>query len=334
MSSAIHVWGIFSKNPSLEESSKTNLARNVKYLNHMKQYWGMFHYVAKNLKGIYRKHADASQGSEVQSEDANIFQYGDWFQKYPHGVSQMDYEDPATRVKKESTETDSSGPHQDLQSVEDFFHKLSPPVRAPPQKKATKKASRSAGQADQPPPLQPLQISTEQKFQQYPQYRSSAPVQPLSAPIVPNPMSPSSFAPHQTMYTPSHPTFPPSFDAFPMSPAPNGTAFHNQLDRHVLYGGYTGAEPASAPPLGALPPNQDSLNPTLQDAMPNSIWGASSGMEYQQQMMGVGSDHADLAATAWFMPFNLNRSDVGMDGNYPDFIGQGAMDGMGSMERQ
>lgn len=333
ISSAIHVWGIFSKTPSLEESSKRNLALNVKYLHKMKQYWGMFHYVAHNLKGIYRRHADVSQGSKIQSEgqDPNLFQYGDWFQKYPHGVSQMDYEDPATEVKKELADVHSLGQPSGLESVEDFFHKLSPPVRPPIPKRAPKKASRSAGQIDQPQPLQPLQTRAAQNLPQKGQHHQPAPIQPLSAPVVPNSMSASTFAPQQALYTPSHPTFPSSFDTFPISP-PNNATFPHQLDRHVLYGGYAGAEPSPASHLGGLPEN---LNPVPQDGavIQNSAWATAGGMDYQQ-VMGCGGDYADLSANAWFLPFNLNRSDVGTEGNYDEFVGDRAVDGMGEMSQQ
>ena len=338
MSSAVHVWGIFSKNPALEASSKANLARNVKYLHKMKQYWGMFHFIAQNLKSIYRRHADASQGSEVQDEaqDSRLFQYGDWFQKYPHGVSQTDYEDPVIKVKREPPEVESLGQRSDLQSVEDFFHQLSPPARVPPQRKAPKKVSRSFGQADQHQPSQPLQMNIQPDLQHQPRLRQPAPVLPLSAPIAPNPMSPSTFAPSQTLYTPSHPTFPSSFDVPPMSPAPNNVGFPHQLDRHLLYGGYDGAVPASAPPLTGLGPNTEDLNANLQDstAVQNSLWGTPGGIEYQQQVLGGAGIYGDLAASAWFMPFNLNRPDIGIDNNFEEYVGDGPFDRMEGVGRQ
>lgn len=51
MSSTTHVWGIFSKNKSIEASCKKHLASNVKYLGKMK-HWGMFHFMAENLNDI------------------------------------------------------------------------------------------------------------------------------------------------------------------------------------------------------------------------------------------------------------------------------------------
>jgi hypothetical protein len=79
-SSTVHVHGVFSKNPKLEAQSKKYLAYNVKYLTKMKKYWGMFHYIAENLKELYRQHADAQLKGPNATGDkkkGSIFQYGD-----------------------------------------------------------------------------------------------------------------------------------------------------------------------------------------------------------------------------------------------------------------
>ena len=74
-SSTVHIYGAFSKNPTLEASSKQNLAWNVKYLTKMKKYWGMFHFVTENLRDLYRRHADAARsGSKSKEGDQAIFQ--------------------------------------------------------------------------------------------------------------------------------------------------------------------------------------------------------------------------------------------------------------------
>lgn len=335
MSGAVHVWGIFSKNPSLEASSKANLARNVKYLHKMKTYWGMFQFIAHNLKDIYRRHADASQGSEVKSapQDGAIFQYGDWFQKYPHGVSPTDYEDPATKVKKESLSNDATSPSSDLQSVEEFFHTLSPPNRTVSQRKASRKPSRSGGLAGHPQALQPLAMNQEQDaHQQQHQHRVPAPIMPPSAPIAQNPISPTTFAPRQTLYAPSHPTFSTSFEMLPMLPMSNGGAFPQQLDRHLLYGGYTGADSASASSLNELPPNPN-IDPAMQDPInANNIWDGAGGMNLQQQVITPGA-YDDFGTSAWFMPFNLDPPDIGAKGSYEEYAVDGSVDVMGRMPR-
>ncbi|KAF2640647.1 hypothetical protein P280DRAFT_377582, partial [Massarina eburnea CBS 473.64] len=141
-SSTVHVHGVFSKNPKLEAQSKKYLAYNVKYLSKMKKYWGMFHYMAENLRELYRQHADAQlRGPQAAGEKSKgvIFQYGDWFDRYPHGVSKTDYEDAAESNANEPGTDAVLGQKSDLQSVEEFFASLSPPSRADQQRKQARK---------------------------------------------------------------------------------------------------------------------------------------------------------------------------------------------------
>ncbi|KAF2676273.1 zinc finger transcription factor 1 [Lentithecium fluviatile CBS 122367] len=152
-SSTVHVHGVFSKNPKLEAQSKKYLAYNVKYLSKMKKYWGMFHYMAENLKELYRQHADAQLRGPVAAGDkskAMIFQYGDWFDRYPHGVSKTDYEDAAQSNANEPGTDAVLGQKSDLQSVEEFFASLSPPSRADQRKQARKNKSKSVSKSDAP----------------------------------------------------------------------------------------------------------------------------------------------------------------------------------------
>jgi hypothetical protein len=151
-SSTVH--GVFSKNPKLETQSKKYLAFNVKYLTKMKKYWGMFHYIAENLKDLYRQHADAQIKGPASTGDkkkGNIFQYGDWFDRYPHGVSKTDYEDAAESNANEPGTDAVLGQKSDLQSVEEFFASLSPPSRADHQRKqARKNKPKSSSKSDAP----------------------------------------------------------------------------------------------------------------------------------------------------------------------------------------
>ncbi|KAF1844749.1 uncharacterized protein K460DRAFT_365708 [Cucurbitaria berberidis CBS 394.84] len=153
-SSTVHVHGVFSKNPKLETQSKKYLAYNVKYLTKMKKYWGMFHYIAENLKELYRQHADAQlKGPNVTGDKkkGSIFQYGDWFDRYPHGVSKTDYEDAAESTPNEPGTDAVLGQKSDLQSVEEFFASLSPPTKADQQRKqARKNKSKSVSKSDAP----------------------------------------------------------------------------------------------------------------------------------------------------------------------------------------
>lgn len=128
LSSTVHIFGIFSGNPTMEATSKRNLATNVRYLSKMKRYWGMFHFMSENLREQYRTCADAARQGNPASESAAspIFQYGDWFDRYPHGVSQSDFLDPAAYKKKEKGDDAVLEQKPELHTVEEFFTTLSP----------------------------------------------------------------------------------------------------------------------------------------------------------------------------------------------------------------
>ncbi|KAL7626232.1 hypothetical protein AAE478_003002 [Parahypoxylon ruwenzoriense] len=130
LSSTVHIFGIFSGNSAVETASKKNLATNVKFLSKMKRYWGMFHFMAENLREQYKTCADAArQGTPANDNSAAspIFQYGDWFDRYPHGVSQPEFVEPASFKKKETGEDAVLEQKPELHTVEEFFTQLSPP---------------------------------------------------------------------------------------------------------------------------------------------------------------------------------------------------------------
>ena len=104
----------------------------------------MFHFVTENLKELYRQHADAAlkgPTSEATDKKADpILQYGDWFDRYPSGVSETDYEDPASSSKAENGPDTVLGQKSDLQSVEEFFATLSPATKAAQLRKQARRA--------------------------------------------------------------------------------------------------------------------------------------------------------------------------------------------------
>ncbi|KNG86609.1 C6 transcription factor [Aspergillus nomiae NRRL 13137] len=159
--STVHIWGIFSKNSQLEARSKENLRYTYRYLNKMKKYWGMFHYMVESAKDRYRQFADAAiKGSVVTQNGSQItamFQYGDWFDKYPHGVSRMHWEDPNTQQKNKTDDAVMSQ-KADLQSVEDFFASLSPTSQpSVPGRQHSRKDSRGESLSDMGQPTsQPM----------------------------------------------------------------------------------------------------------------------------------------------------------------------------------
>ena len=317
MSSTIHVWGIFSKNKSIEASCKRNLTSNVRYLSRMKKHWGMFHFMAENLKDIYRQHADASQkgSSEMANQDDTVFQYGDWFQKYPHGVSETDYQDPAVQIKKEPNSDTSLSHGKDLQSVEDFFHTQSPPSRSSQPRKSGKKSAKSTSQPEDYIPQPQLQ---------QPDFQTNAAQQGmLSLPMSQPPLDTSSFVGHPPQLYPQPCTnsFPQAYDMLPL-PTPANTALLPQLDRHLVYGAYAGNDPtgsSSASALNALASGlQDPQNDQqgLNDSA-TSMWDSPLNLspQMQQQMLSSGGYMGDLQTSAWFMPFNLNPPEIAGEGD-------------------
>lgn len=128
LSSTVHIFGIFSGNSTIEATSKRNLASNVKFLAKMKRFWGMFHFMTENLREQYRNCADAARRGNLSSgiSSSPIFQYGDWFDRYPHGVSQSDFVDPAIYKNKERGEDAVLEQRPELHTVEEFFTTISP----------------------------------------------------------------------------------------------------------------------------------------------------------------------------------------------------------------
>jgi hypothetical protein len=133
-SSTVHVQGVFAKNAQVAERSRKNLGTNIKFLTQMKRWWGMFHFVAQDLKDLFRKHVDANSSrsgdapSSLDPEErrnSTIFQYGDWFDRYPNGVCNAEYE-----ISGYSNETNGINPdllaseERGNATVQEFFNKF------------------------------------------------------------------------------------------------------------------------------------------------------------------------------------------------------------------
>jgi hypothetical protein len=66
-------------------------------------------------------------------KSGSMFQYGDWFDKYPHGVSESEWEKSHLEYRSEHAQGGAEAvmsQRSDLQSVEEFFASLSPPSKA------------------------------------------------------------------------------------------------------------------------------------------------------------------------------------------------------------
>ncbi|KAJ5157296.1 uncharacterized protein N7482_008396 [Penicillium canariense] len=280
--STVHIWGIFSKNVQLEARSKENLRHTYRYLNKMKKYWGMFHYMVESAKDRYRQFADAAIKGSVAAQNgtslAPMFQYGDWFDKYPHGVSRLHWEDPDTR-HKESGEDAVMGQKPDLQSVEDFFASLSPtPQPAVPRKSRSRKNSKLSDGTPNP-------------------NMDQSPTQSMDPTVGGTPGVPGSAFPQPFLFSQNRP-MPFGQSPFDFSIPPDQLP---QLDRQFVYDSFSDFDPTNF-----VPPNNPSMPP------PPSV----NRVEAQNPAHSLFTDHLDPGApagtgefyqpSAWFLPFNLD----------------------------
>ena len=357
VSSIIHIWGIFSKNPEVEAVSKDRLAHTWKFITHMKKHWGMFHYMQEHVKSLYRQYHDASLkgvNDENQStkQEGQIFMYGDWFDKYPHGVSTVDYQDPAPEVKKESGNPLSE--KSDLQSVEDFFTTVSPRTNTEqrPRRASAKRAQRGNVSQEQSqsqpakhsitkiktehaahvaphsqamhPPMHPPQLHYHPPMllqHHSPQHihHHQSQQQQLQTLHSPHPNS-ATFDPQQDMYTPSHPTFPyatfPSAVPSPQQYMPSQPNSFVVLDRRYVFASYAGTDPTAAlsnEQFLASMHNGSGVSPGA-GTDPNGLWGDPTQMQFAAglQQAHPGGFGAENSS-AWFMPFNMPPPNSGME---------------------
>ncbi|KAK2812595.1 hypothetical protein FQN50_001239 [Emmonsiellopsis sp. PD_5] len=318
--STVHIWGIFSKNARLEASSKENLRHTYRYLNKMKRYWGMFHYMVESAKDRYRQFADAAmKGSQFnikgEEEDAHLFQYGDWFDKYPHGLSGLHLDDSHNEHQRERSSEAVMAQQSDLQSVEDFFASLSPPSHAEPPRKEAKRRANSGTEPRQP---RSSISNTSNPYPPQPQPRTHPRPQPQIQPQVPqqpimdvpiSPSQPPGFSNYntQTMFPQAQtPTYDPSaYNFFNADHLP-------QLDRQLVYGAYAGLDPmtsVSNPPGPMATPRMGTgpnipAEETTSPAMWNTQFDASGAPSWGNEL---------VQPSAWFLPFNLDP--LGQSGN-------------------
>ncbi|KAL5114219.1 hypothetical protein ACEQ8H_007921 [Pleosporales sp. CAS-2024a] len=304
-SSTVHVHGVFSKNPKLEAQSKKYLAYNVKYLTKMKKYWGMFHYIAENLKDLYRQHADAQLRGPASAGDkkkSSIFQYGDWFDRYPHGVSKTDYEDAAESLANEPGTDAVLGTKSDLQSVEEFFASLSPPSRVEQQRKQARKTkSKSISKADGALSVSP----TSQRHSSVPHQQRLQHQQHLA----------------QMNIAPSHQE---TLDYDPTTYFSNPPPAHQQTPSQQFMAEFAGRHPQHhAHNQQATPSSMLNTSPALihpQHAMDMSPFPdfaadfATHPAAFWNLDMGTGGNQFFDPMSSYFVPFNVEPPAMGGDG--------------------
>lgn len=130
-SSTVHIWGIFSGMKGVMDPCKKHLGINMRYLQQMKKYWSMIHYMTESVKDIYKAHADAVRpGLEIRHKkaaaDESFFEYGDMQDReHPPAVIDDDgCKHPASPDTKNKRYTQLSE-KPNLQSVGDWFQEKS-----------------------------------------------------------------------------------------------------------------------------------------------------------------------------------------------------------------
>jgi hypothetical protein len=301
-SSSVQIPAVFSKSPTMETAAKKNLATNVRYLSKMKRYWGAFNWTSEHLKEQFKACADASrQGSGASSSTpaaSSIYHYSDWFDKYPHGVSQTDFEDPASSIKKEKGDDAVLEEKSDYRTVEEFFNTLSPsPLQ--PQEREVARLSKSNKKRKKNQP-----VSKHSDPQQYPN-STMAPGTSLQVPAtgahemtqayneINSDNSGNMY--NELVYYGQENIFPP----------PQQAMLH--LDRHLVFGAYAeGLEPS----LGG------------QHLLDNTGWDINMG-----NITGF-----EEPSSAWFVPFNLEPPLIGQDVDVFNSLSRVGMScGMGGM---
>ncbi|WKT53924.1 hypothetical protein QSH57_004508 [Fusarium oxysporum f. sp. vasinfectum] len=341
-STTVHILAIISRNPSMKPTAEANFATNVKYLHKMKKYWGMFHWMVENVRTQHRNALDSMRaGANVQEHatQSSFLQYGDWFNRYPHGLSDVEFMDPASHKRKDSGADGVLEAKPELQSVGEYFSTLLTPqsvenkdtirTAAPKRKQSAKEQTGMPAQPGRH--LDSLQstdadaVSQERKFSGGLglQTTGAAGFNPLAASNPQNPafstnmspMSPaniSAFAHHAHTAT----FFPPELLAMNFGQGSNGNI--EPLDRQLVYGGY------SMDASTGLGGDQDMMSGLDWDtvasgAQPDGgLQGRPSNVKAGMHGQSAGmADGAGLsgpeASSAWFMPFNMEPPDMDQD---------------------
>ncbi|KAI9167431.1 transcriptional regulatory protein [Paramyrothecium foliicola] len=129
-SATVHILGIFSGDPALKTTAEANAGVNIRFLRRMMKHWGMFHWMVEDIRVQYRNALDAARSGTSglpKASSSPILQYGDWFSRYPHGVTDSEFMDPASIKKKEKGADGVLEQKPEMKSVEEFFQTLSPP---------------------------------------------------------------------------------------------------------------------------------------------------------------------------------------------------------------
>ena len=219
--------------------------------------------------------------------------YGDWFDRYPHGVSGTDYEEPSAEIKKEPGADAVLGQKSDLQRVEESLHeRLSPPSRAAVQDKSTQHRKMAKRRHSK---TQSKQSNASTSQQQQSQQQEAA-LEQDRRPSVEEMMAAQAFQPNMGALSQHSTAFPPGFQPppNPLLLTPPQQQMMSQLDRQMVLNSYAGINQPSHPGFNTLGNNNG--NPMLDPSLDNFDF---------HSMSNNGNIWGD-PSSAWFMPFNMD----------------------------
>lgn len=356
-STTVHILGIISRNPSMKPVAEANLTTNVKYLHRMKKYWGMFHWMVEDVRTQYRNALDVTRTGASSSERAaqsSYLQYGDWFNRYPHGLSDAEFMDPATHQKKDAGADGVLGAKTELQSVEEYLSTLPGQhaetrddnrkdggrVSATRHKSSARSQSGAVAQhgqqmskseADVAGPQQQSRVSDAMG----PQSGGPTGFSPLSTAHMgnsgfSNAMSPLSQAELAfSQHTQIPPFFPQDLLAMNFGQQTNGIL--QPLDRQLVFGGYSMDTSAGLASGQNMMDNIDWESLAAGAPGDRGMHGRRDSAKAGMNGSVTGSSGTDFfngpeASSAWFMPFNLEPPEMTQDpglsmGNVDPFAG-------------
>lgn len=348
----VHIQAMFSRDSSQKMTAEANSGINIKYLRKMMKHWGTFHLLVENIRALYREAMDATRsGNQAEGDGMKrpLFQYGDWFDRYPHGVSDAELMDPQKKKDKVADGVLEQKP--ELHTVEEFFTTLSSPsnkekptstnkVAAAAKKRAS--AKRPSVSGAKPGAQQAQRTGSPAAYQGGP-VPNENPVPPAAqrrrvsaaqgVPTTGGPASLSSLAIPHTQGGGSYDTMTPisPLTANQFGPSQGQAGFyqpdllamnlagHQQstmmqpMDRQMMMGGYS-MEPNN---MGGGQGMMNGVTGWSGVGTPGTQSDGSGPRGTSQGHIGGVDPHlsTEPGSAAWLMPFEMAHAEMGMDMN-------------------
>lgn len=140
--SLVHLVRMFDPRKKVQLESKKNMETCLKFLLHLRQYWGLFNSITDNLKKLYRRFSECyARGEPLPShlETSRLLQYSDWFLRFPQSATPPEPEDQFQQGQGRAQPGEDPHPDDgalsrgpDWQTLADFFARLGPARQTPP----------------------------------------------------------------------------------------------------------------------------------------------------------------------------------------------------------